>query len=696
MDTMEVPPTSQSEQQPETSTKDTVVSSEPRGLKRPYVPPILVPELKRPKNAPLEVEVPPISEKCIALFEEIKEQPEYQAMQRSFFESFIIESSDEITFPEFELFTPYRVSDSADGVEVKVPKDNRITGQPNNPVFNPMKAFKVRYGLMEGMKLKHNNDCGRNLMNWMAKSKNNKVAVMEHRGGCAKESTNWHYHVLLQHDNEISTNCNMVKEATANKFAPWKLKKMVCKNPVQAMGYMAVPDPNRTYMGSTDKNMNTLIQMMGMEFQAMKEEALTIIYPQDTDTAQVKYDPYTGLPLDPSLDVAATAMVSNGFNQARSETTYSKKNYRNEKIAEEQEKMFEYLCTFKIPECTVEAVNKLLITKRVPRTDPNFHIHADIKRHFSDAMRLHRDPEVWEWYDEQVKGESAVQHLHQFKKPAINNKEFDSLLAIRRYWNEEYFRNEDPTVDAVVPDWVKQNVHVQATVLKAFGKQNSVRIYGTKDTGKTTIYNRGMVWPGRVTKVGWSLEKHAMANLRFAHHLTIIDEADFTVAPDNMGEVKKFLEGIGIEVEPKWMHVMDTWSCPTILIGQHAELNMSVLAQEDVDAIRVRMKNFKQAVHPDGSQYFWIIMNALIAHATEVVLSSEPDIELYHELLYEKVYQWLLDIINIDTVLLSFSNQEVSESYPEVGNRTKGYLEAIKFHRMYNETVAPSTSNSTS
>lgn len=691
-----------SDKLPETS--GTIGEPEVRTLKRPasvYTEEASTSGLKRPKNAESLNPVPELAEGIKRLFELIKGTSEWQKLSETKWHSFILESSEEITYEEFQLMQPCRHRDGTTNTnntdtipEVSVPKNNRITGAMNNPVCPPMHAFKMRYALSERLNQKHNNACGKNLMTWLSKSRVNKVAIMEHRAGCYKESTNWHYHILLGHDNEIINNCNFIKEATKNKFAPWKLTKMVCNNPIQAMGYMAVPDPNRTYLGATDHNMNVIVNTLGMELLGELDLAMSITYPQGEATKDIEVDPYTNLPLDGTKTVAATAVVSNAFTLARTSVTHTKREYANIKAGEQVQEMFDYIKKITLEDNSVEGMLSYLQETVLTRTNPNYQTHRNLITHLVAAERNHLDPEVFTLYNQMVKQEKITDALDSFKVNDDTEQTFKQFLKVRDYWNEEYFRNRDPEVGVTaIPPWIVQNVHVQATILKYFGKLNTVRIHGKSNSGKTTIYSRGLTWPKRMIFETWDRKsKHGMANLRWAHHLTIIDEADFAVAPPDMHDIKIIFEGgsdcKSVKVEPKYIGKKPVYPSPILMLGQHSQLNIEAITEpEDIEALKNRVKYFSQASHPQGNETFWQIMNALVATGTKCIVENQPGIQFEDIYFYELVYQWLLDLVNVDKALKSFSLQSVSQSYPEIGNRTKGHFEAIEFTASSDEAM---------
>lgn len=661
--------------------------------------------LKRPKNAEAVNPVPELAEDIKKLFEVIKETPEWEKLADIKWHSFILESTDQIAYEEFQLMYPCRHKDGTTHnntetiPEVAVPKNNRITGALNNAVCHPMSAFKMRYAMSEMLNKKHNNYCGKNLMSWISKSRVNKVAVMEHRGGCYKESTNWHYHILLGHDNEIVNNCNFIKEATANKFAPWKLTKMVCNNPVQAMGYMAVPDPNRTYLGATDHNMNVIINTLGMELLGELELAMSITYPQGQATTDVELDPYTNLPLEGTKTVAAVAAVSNAFTLARSDVTYSKKEYANIKTGDQIQEMYDYIKPVILEDSSPEGMLCYLQETVLTRNHPNYQRHRNLIKDLQASQKMHLDSEVFTQYNQMIKQERINDVLDSFKVKNDTEETFKQFLNVREYWNEEYSRNLYPEEGLTqIPGWVVQNVHVQATILKYFGKLNTVRIHGKSNSGKTTIYSRGLTWPRRIIFETWDRSKHGMANLRWAHHLTIIDEADFAVGKDEMHDLKIIFEGgpdcKSVKVEPKFIGKMPVYPSPIILIGQQSQLRLDAITDpDDLEALRNRIKSFNQCPHPKGNEMFWQIMNALVAVGTKCIVENEPGIQFQDNYFYEQVYQWLLDLVNVDKTLKSFSLQAVSQSYPEIGNRYKGYFEPIEFASSSDATVEIPTAN---
>lgn len=296
--------------------------------------------LKRPrqeddssaKKQKLEFTITGLTRKCLSIFMALGNQPEWKRLEHLKWHAFIIELADPVLNQKFELFTPYR-QQGKQSQDVTVPKNNLITGEPDNAVYRHMFAFKVKADIANGFNKLYGSEVGSTIQRWMAKSKNTQVAVMEHRGACSCGQTQWHYHVLLAHTNEAPEHVNMIKEATSSKFHPFKLTKKRCSNPIQALAYMAKREPETTYLGSTDPDINTLVQMAGEALGNLVDDAKTINYPLGEDEPDEYLNPLTGLPLDLSnLPGTSTAMsmVSAALSTARQVSASDKRAFKLE------------------------------------------------------------------------------------------------------------------------------------------------------------------------------------------------------------------------------------------------------------------------------------------------------------------------------------------------------------------------------
>lgn len=410
-----------------------------------------------------------------------------------------------------------------------------------------------------------------NLRNGMNKFVNsnakNIYVVAQHVGECMGHA---HFHVLMGSPTPIRQT-NVCKSITADKCAPWVINRHTTEYPAWALMNMIQPSEKRLFLGTNDHNMLEIIQGT---FAGLKRAAMEVPIPPNGEYMQ-----------EPEMDEEVaqfirgsegSAFINDGVSACHS--------IHKRAMPYAATKEFLMSCFAYLKITTFDKSKVRMLTHRLP---------VRLQNLFDYLMSLQASSDSLYAYAQHLTKMGVYMQAENYC-PDTDEGSVDWLSTLEPF--------KDMTHKDQIPLWFLSACVVCDILLGLKGKQNTIFVSGPVSSGKTMIFNRGMLWLAPVVYPTVNSDPHAFEELHKPHALAICDEQQEIWPACILEKLKQMMGGCEFPLNVKYNTGCVASKSPVIWISQTNTFHLGGVTEEHTHrkAFEVRQYNVdtRKSVYP--------------------------------------------------------------------------------------------------